>query len=143
MKIPDLVPKGDVKAGSEIGGAYGDWRSETQAKSKDGFMRSNLFIFLCGQVVTFLSVLIFFAIAWGKLSQQFIESMEWRSVTQARLERMDKDGTVAGRYGLDFAKNRMDSIDARLKAVEDNTRKLDVIAATVDRLDKEQQQPKR
>ena len=127
----DLTPRNDPKAGIGNGGAYSD-----NPKLENGFIRSNLFVFMMGQVVTILIAIVFFAVGWGKLSQQFVESMEWRGVTQARLERMDKEGTNADRYGFESERARIDNMDGRLKAVEENTRKLDVMASTLDRLDR-------
>ena len=133
MKLPDLTPKGDLKGGAGAGGIYGDWQPET--KPKDGFLRSNLFIFLCGQVVTMSCGLVFFAVAWGKLSQQFVESMEWRAVTQSRMERMDKEGTNFGKNAVEAEKTRDEYLESRVKQIEENTRGIDVMKATLQRLE--------
>jgi hypothetical protein len=106
-----------------------------EPKFKNGFFRSNLFIFLMGQVVTVLVGLVFFAVGWGRLSQQFQESMEWRATTQARLERMDKEGTNASKYSIQTEQGQIMSVNDRLKYIEEQVRKLDVMQLKIDRLE--------
>ena len=102
---------------------------------KLGFFQSNLFIFLVGEVATILCAVVFFAVGWGKLSQQFVENYEWRKYVDAKIERMDKEGTNASRYGIQSEKVELDQHETRLKIVEDETRKTDVIAEKISRIE--------
>jgi hypothetical protein len=104
-------------------------------KFQNGFFRSNLFIFLMGQVVTVLCGLVFFGVAWGRLSQQFTESMEWRARTDAQITRMDSIGPNASRYGVESLKLIAEQTDERLKYLEEQTRKIDVMKEKIDRVE--------
>ena len=64
-----------------------------------------------------------------------MEGQEWRVQAQVRMERMDREGTNNGRYESQAARTRLDNIEGRLKAVEDEARKIDVMKEKIDRLE--------
>lgn len=133
LEIKDLEARSEVKGGSP--------RSPTPIpvsqfrQVQNGFFRSNLFIFLMGQIVTFLVGLIFFAVGWGKLSEQFTESQAWRTSADKRLERMDATGTNHARYEIQTLHSANDQMDARLKMLEEQDRIIPVLKEKIDRLE--------
>ncbi len=129
----DLPPRYDVKGGAPRTPTVGIPVSQFQTQV--GFFKSNLFIFLMGQVVTFLIALIFFAVGWGKLSEQFTENQAWRNSAEARLTRMDEFGTNHSKYQLDALRSKDEEIIGRLKAVEDQDRIIPVLKEKIDRLE--------
>ena len=88
-----------------------------------------------GQLVTVLVGVVFFAIGWGKLSQQFVESVHWREATQKTLERMDQDGTNYARYELKTVVVHVENLDAAIKAQEVQVVKIPVIQEKIERLE--------
>jgi hypothetical protein len=104
---------------------------------KNGFFKSPFFIFLLGQVVLLVLWLGSFNIAWGKLSQQFVEIQDWRRYVDARIERMDKEGTNASRYGIQAEIKTIDQHEVRLRNVEEQTNKTGVIIEKISRIEEE------
>ncbi len=88
-----------------------------------------------GQVVTFMVALIFFAVGWGKLSEQFTENQAWRNSAETRLQRMDENGTQHSKYQMDALRAKDDELNGRLKAVEDQDRVIPVLKEKIDRLE--------
>ena len=134
--MQDLPPRKDVKGGAPFGSDYPMSEDRySQSRFKSGFFQSNLFIFLMGQVVTMLVGLVFFGIAFGKITQQFTEGQEWRRQAQGVLERMDRDGDNFAQYEIRANKTHDQQVDERLKAIEENVRKIDVMKEKIDRLE--------
>ena len=132
MQFKDLPPKHDPKGGSPRTPVPIPVR---EFQTKNGFFRSYLFTFLMGQVVTFLVGLIFFAIGWGKLAQQFTEGQQWRVIAEARMERMDSTGTNFARYQVEALRLHAEQNEAKITVLQEETRKIDVMKEKIDRLE--------
>jgi hypothetical protein len=89
------------------------------------FIKSNFFVFLMGQFVTIIGAALYF----GGLINQVSDIQKWRGQAQLTLERMDRDGTNMDRWRLDQLNKSFDVIDRR-------TAKIDVMDATLNRIDK-------
>ena len=140
MELQDLPPLHNPKGGSPKSPYRGIPVNQFQ-QQKNGFLRSNLFIFFMGQVVTVLGCIIFFAIAWGKLSQQFVESIHWRDATQKTIERMDSDGTNYARYEIKTIGIHVENLDGQLKVQQEQVIKIPVIQEKIERLESSSRKP--
>ena len=61
-----------------------------------GFLKSNFFMFLMGQLVTLFGAGIYF----GGLNHEVSELTKWQGQAQATFERMDRDGTNASKWAI-------------------------------------------
>jgi Tfp pilus assembly protein PilN len=111
--------------------------NDTLTSLKNGFFRSPLFVFLLGQLALLLSAVVLFSVGWGKLSYQFTEIQEWRKYVDQRLEKMDNEGTNVGRYEMQATKATLDQHESRLKNVEQQTDKTNVIVEKISRIEEE------
>ncbi len=145
--LRDLTPKGDVKAGSAVGGGtgsgnpgseherpgHGAWTG-MRSSNGTGFLKSNLFLFLLGQLVMFAFWLTGFAVTYGQNQQKFLDLTTRVSRTEAIQQRMDERGTDASRYGLRADADRFINVEARLIEAEKTIKKIDVMDSKIDRM---------
>ena len=148
--IKDLSSKKDVVAGSVTGGGFehhqedhttpkqhhGVWSGARSTINGVGFLKSNLFIFLLGQIVMMLFWLGGFAVTYGQNSQKQTEYAVWRGQTDAAIKRMDDQGSNASYYGQKALNDRLNGEDSRLNEVEKQTKKIDVMDEKITRIDK-------
>ena len=92
-------------------------------------------MFLLGQILAVLGTLIFFSFTWGQISQEAIENRKWKFETDKTIKRMDEEGTNASKYALKAHVTKLDELDFRLKSVEGDGRKIDVMAEKISRID--------
>ncbi|SRR6266705_1898372 len=147
MKFKDLIPKKDVKAGAGTGSGFSSSTSpQDQAKhpvvwtgtrSVNGthFLRSNLFIFLLGQIVMLSFWAITFASTYGQNSQKFLDLATRVASVESNQTRMDEHGTNASKYGLQADQTRFNIDEARLTEVEKSAKKIDVMDERLGRID--------
>ena len=102
---------------------------------KNGFLRSNLFMFLLGQVLAVLAAYGVFSFTWGQISQEAIEMRKWKVEVTATIKRMDEEGTNASKYSIKSDNATLNELESRLKAVEGDVRKIDVMAEKISRID--------
>jgi hypothetical protein len=94
---------------------------------KNGFLRSNLFIFLLGQAFAFICWLCIFAFGWGKYSERFTTLDTSVGELKAKTARMDEHGST---YLLNIEAQQQKAIGevvARLERMEKETAHYDVM----------------
>jgi hypothetical protein len=106
-----------------------------QQPVKNGFFRSNLFMFLLGQVLAVVAAFGVFSFTWGQISQEAIEMRKWKSDVTSTIKRMDDEGTNASKYSIKADTAQLNQLESRLKAVEGDDRKIDVMAEKINRID--------
>jgi len=98
-------------------------KDDPQPGSWRGFIHSNLFtslvIWLLGQGVLVAGFLVS---TYYKNSSTW----EWRGQVDARMKRMDEQGTIHSHYAIEEADKEISRIDERLKRVEEDTRNIKV-----------------
>jgi len=101
--------------------------AHAQYKKENGaWYKSPYAVLIIGHAIGLFGWILFAAIAWGKLSEQFKEEAKWRGeMTEWRLQ-VSRDGTDNFKYGR---------YDERLKVVEEATKKNDAILKGLDRVE--------
>ncbi len=99
------------------------------------FLKSNLFIFLCGQVFTMICGLVVAGTIYGRLMQQFSEFERWHIETAGTITRMDTVGTNASKWAIADQYKKIEQNSAAIHELQEQTRKLDVIAEKISRID--------
>ncbi|SRR6266446_7204983 len=100
------------------------------------FVRSNLFVFLLGQISLALIGLAGFAVTYGQNTQKFIELSNRVGGTEAVAKRMDENGTNFSHYNIISEGQRLASLEARANANEEQVKRIAVIDEKVSRIDK-------
>jgi len=84
------------------------------------FLRSNLFVFLLAQIVAFVSLIVHYSI-------KFASFEEFKQKTEITLSRMDDAGTHYSHNKIEEVQKDVTSNGVRIKAIEDDTKHLDVL----------------
>lgn len=104
---------------------------------KNGFFRSNLFIFLLGQSFAFLCWLIVFAFGWGKYSARFEDHEKRIGVIEEVQKRIDEHGTIFVQHMLEEQNKQLGEFRTRVERVEKDTSHFDVLEVEHQRLTKD------
>src|SRR6266404_3537697 len=99
------------------------------------FLKSNLFIFLCGQIFTMACGLIVAGTIYGRLMQKNDELERWHIETAVTLSRMDTFGTNASKWAIADEYKRIEANTASIRELQEQTRKQDVLVEKISRMD--------
>jgi hypothetical protein len=112
------------------------WTGMRSPSNGTNFLRSNLFIFLLGQIATATIGLAVFLIAYGTQQEQSRQMAKEIGELKGITSRMDDKGTNFSHYGITAEMSRMDRIEARLSINEEQVKKIDVMNEKITRIDK-------
>lgn len=90
----------------------------TQHAGNSQSMKSTIVTVVAGQLIVILGWAVLVAVAWGKLSEQFKSSAEWRAAATPVIE-----AVKYGRY------------EERLRYLEENSKKIDTMVAQMNRME--------
>jgi hypothetical protein len=103
------------------------WTGMRSPSNGTNFLRSNLFIFLLGQIATATIGLAVFLIAYGTQQEQSRQMAKEIGELKGITSRMDDKGTNFSHYGI---------MEARLSINEEQVKKIDVMNEKITRIDK-------
>jgi hypothetical protein len=99
------------------------------------FFRSNMFVFLTGQLILLCLFVASQLITKGQNDQKFTDLSLRVGAVEAVQHRMDENGTNFSHYNLAGEDKRLQSIEARMLDLENRTAKIDVMAEKISRID--------
>ncbi len=114
---------------------HGAWSGVRSSVNGGHFLKSNFFIFLLGQIVTLVCGLVVAGTIYGRVTQQFTELEKWHIETAATISRMDTFGTNASKWAIADEYKRIEANTSAIRELQDQTRKLDVMAEKISRID--------
>jgi len=114
-------------------------QSHSDGHGLRGFFKSNLFsaliLFVLGQGIVVAGTII--AMYW-----RVSAIIEWKGGVDARLQRMDEQGTMYGHYHVEELNKSESKHDARLERIEDDSRQFEVLKSEHRRLTNDVEQLK-
>jgi len=103
---------------------------------RNGFLKSNLFVFLLGQAFAFICWLCIFAFGWGKYSERFEGHDKRLNSLEASQKGIDERATTAKSAAIQLTKELGEAM-ARVGRVEQETAHFDVMESENRRLTKD------
>lgn len=100
-----------------------------------GFLRSNFFIFLCGQAVMFVFWVVGFAATYGKREAVLDGVIQWKAETDGRIKKMDSEGSTWAKSQQTFIQLQVDSLKAAISEEREQTRQVSVMATKIQRIE--------
>lgn len=100
------------------------------------FVKSNLFIFMLGQTLTCIVGLAMFLTAYGAQQERNVQLANRIAAQEAVTARMDERGTNFSHYGIITDGNRLDKMEARESASEEQIKRIAVMDEKLTRIDK-------
>lgn len=117
--------------------SHGSRHGWTPARQVNGgkFIASNFFIFLCGQLVTFLIGVGIFFVAYGRQAQRFEDLSDRVARLEASARRMDDSGTNYSHYHLESELGILTQNSNRIGKVEDYVNRIGVMDEKITRIE--------
>jgi len=102
---------------------------------RNGFFKSNLFIFLLGQFAMFAFWLLGFAVTYGENQQKERENSQWRANIEQLIHRFDDQGSSYAHYMIQANTNQINFNSARIERLDQQIKDLPVLQERVNRID--------
>jgi hypothetical protein len=87
-------------------------------------------------IISFLLGALTAAFIWGGKTQQLTDLLVWKGETEATLKRMDEQGTYKSQWNISTERTDIVNNTNRIVEVEKQVKKIDLIEATVARIEK-------
>lgn len=100
------------------------------------FAKSNLFIFILGQALTCIVGLAMFLTTYGAQQERNAQLANRISAQEAMTSRMDERGTNFSHYGIIMDGSRLDKMELRATASEEQIKRIAVMDEKLTRIDK-------
>jgi hypothetical protein len=76
----------------------------------------------------------------GGRSRDMSDLLKWKAEAATHIQKMDDEGTKAGKRGAESGWKELGRFETRLKTAEDATRKIDTMALKIENLEKRQEE---
>ena len=113
-----------------------NWTGVKTPTNGTTFIKSNLFVFLLGQLSLGLIGIAGFAVTYGQNTQKFIDLNNRVTAAETLAKRMDDSGTNFSHYNIQSADKRLTSLEIRISANEEQTKRIAVMDEKITRIDK-------
>lgn len=100
------------------------------------FVKSNLFIFILGQALTCLVGLAIFLTTYGAQQERNVQLASRLTLQEALTARMDERGTNFSHYNIASDGTRLDKLELRITASEEQIKRIAVMDEKLTRIDK-------
>lgn len=112
------------------------WSGLRSSTNGTSFLRSNLFIFLLGQIATAIVGIAILLTTYGAQQERNSQIANRIGGLEATTNRMDEKGTNFSHYGIASDVQRMDRLELRIAANEEQTKRIAVMDEKLTRIDK-------
>lgn len=108
-----------------------------EKNGKHGWIKNPIFLVVIPQLILFFVWLAGYLISHGKREEQQTDFIKWRSQVDAKVARMDEQGTTRSHYVVDELTKQITRNEERISRIEKDTAHLDVIEVEHQRLTKD------